>query len=374
MAVTPEFLLVLLGANLLVGLAIGWIAHAFAHSAPEPLGKSSPPQQGVKVNHDELLEEISRKTTSCSEELRRYGEELESVDDDGQAALIDRIKNSGAAYEESLNADVARFSDVTSHGDAVLRHVLIELIKHTGHVQKFTRTLDEEVAPRVPDDIKVALGLAISELINANRKLEGELHSARRDIERQREQLAEVQREARIDGLTRIANRRYFNERLEAVHARHQRSGESYAVAVLDLDHFKDLNDTYGHAAGDAALRVFARILEDCIRKYDTPARIGGEEFAVILDSTGGREARIIAERIRARTASVKVHYHGQEIQFTTSIGVAVVRDGEETDMVLHRADAALYNAKHAGRDRVALAWDDESTADAETPEMAPVA
>jgi diguanylate cyclase (GGDEF)-like protein len=371
MAVTSGFvlLLVLLGANLLVGMSIGWIARTFVSDPP---GKPSPKEAAGPVNPDELLDEIVRKTTACSDEMQRFGRELDSVEDDGQSELIERIQDCGAAYQETLNADVARFSDLTSHGDAILRHVLIELIKHTGHVHQFTKTLHEEVSPRVPDDVKLVLGMAISELINANRKLEGELHSARRDIERQREKLAEVQREARIDALTRIANRRYFNERLEATHARYLRSGECYAVAVLDLDHFKDLNDTYGHAAGDAALRVFSRILEDCIRKYDTPARIGGEEFAVILDSAGRKEARTIAERIRTRTASVKVRYRGEEIQFTTSIGVAVVREGEEMEMVLHRADAALYTAKHAGRDRVAFAWDEETPEDAETPEMAP--
>lgn len=370
MLLTSGWVLALLAVNLLVGVAIGWIARTFV---PGAAGQPAQPPTPAPEDSDALLAEISRKTSTCTRELERYERELESVDDVGQSELIERIQKTGAEYEETLNADVARFSDLTLHGDSVLKHVLIELIRHTGHVNRFTKTLTEEVAEQVGSDVRSSLMLAIAELINSNRKLEGELHSARREIENQRARLAEVQREARIDPLTRIANRRFFSERLDSMHARFERGNDGYAIAVLDLDHFKDLNDTYGHAAGDAALRVFARILEDCIRKYDLPARIGGEEFAVLLDSAGRAEAMIVAERIRARTASAKVHYRGQEIHFTTSAGIAVARDGELADAVMHRADTALYDAKNAGRDRVGYSWDDETAQDAETQEMAPV-
>jgi diguanylate cyclase (GGDEF)-like protein len=372
MVVTPEWLLVLLGANLVMGMAIGWIARTFASGSPAQPAQPSPAQPD---DPDALLAEISRRASDCAGEMQRYGRELETADGDEQIVLVEHIQKTGVEYEETFTADVARFSDVTLHGDAVLRHVLIELIKHAGHVNRFTKSISEESLPQLDGDVRSVVSAAVADLVRANRKLEGELHSARREIENQRAKLTKVQHEARMDSLTRIANRRYFDERHESLHARFERGSDGYAVAILDLDRFKELNDTYGHAAGDAALRVFARILEDCIRKYDLPARIGGEEFAVLLDSAGRSEATLVAERIRARTASVKVRYRGKVIHFTTSVGVAVAREGEPAESVMHRADAALYAAKNAGRDRVACAWDDECAEPevAETREMAPV-
>ncbi len=161
--------------------------------------------------------------------------------------------------------------------------------------------------------------------------------------------LDEVQRVAVTDGLTGLANRMRFQETLQNELDRAARAGESLALAMLDLDRFKALNDTYGHQAGDRALRLAADAIAESCRSWDTPGRYGGEEFAVILPRTGADDAQGIAERFRAAIAD--------RAGVTVSIGVAVYPlDGGTPDALIGAADVALYESKRGGRDRVTLA------------------
>jgi diguanylate cyclase (GGDEF)-like protein len=149
---------------------------------------------------------------------------------------------------------------------------------------------------------------------------------------------------ARTDELTQLANRRAFDERLHHELDRAARTQEPVALLLADIDRFKEINDEYGHAAGDAALVAVGAILADLSRAVDTVARVGGEEFALILPATdlaGGIEA---AERLRAAVAEAGV---------TFSIGVVEgPRHGPTADDLLRAADRALYTAKSSGRDR----------------------
>jgi two-component system cell cycle response regulator len=130
---------------------------------------------------------------------------------------------------------------------------------------------------------------------------------------------------------------------------------ERAAVLVLDLDHFKEFNDRYGHPAGDEALRAFAGLLGSSVRQLDLAARYGGEEFAVYLPGLGAAEAGEVAERIRERTESTIIPLGpGQTGRLTVSIGIAIApNDGKERVALLKAADEALYRAKKAGRNRV---------------------
>ncbi|MFP3569016.1 diguanylate cyclase [Paraburkholderia sp. SIMBA_030] len=136
--------------------------------------------------------------------------------------------------------------------------------------------------------------------------------------------------------------------------ARWLRSGRALSVLILDLDHFKHINDTYGHPAGDAVLKsVAARVLA-CLREVDVLARYGGEEFIVRLPATTLAEAATVGERIRSAIASEKVSYAGQLIAVTASIGAAQVRVGATNhEALVHEADEALYDAKSNGRNRL---------------------
>jgi diguanylate cyclase (GGDEF)-like protein len=163
-----------------------------------------------------------------------------------------------------------------------------------------------------------------------------------------------AQQLARTDGLTGLMNRRAFYEFARAVMKQAERSERQVSAVMLDLDHFKSINDTHGHALGDEVLKALARVITGTVRASDVAGRIGGEEFAVILPDTGVADAVAQAERLRLRTSEIKIPHNGTDIRVTCSCGVAGRDTGRETlDALLAHADAALYRAKHAGRNRV---------------------
>jgi len=168
------------------------------------------------------------------------------------------------------------------------------------------------------------------------------------------QQVSELKRLATTDTLTGLSNRAHFMDAAEAELRRADRFNRDLAVLMLDLDFFKRINDQYGHAAGDEALRVFSRVLVKETRVVDLLGRIGGEEFTVLLPETGIQAALLMAERLRAAVEQASfVFHHSAPISFTVSIGVSLLQAGDSLDSLLARADNALYQAKHAGRNRV---------------------
>ena len=167
----------------------------------------------------------------------------------------------------------------------------------------------------------------------------------------------EMERQAISDGLTGIHNYRHFHETLKAEVSRAERYGETFCLLMMDLDHFKAVNDTIGHQKGDDVLRAVSDVLRSCSRESDYLARYGGEEFAIILPRTGLEEARTLAERIRASVAAIDSGH--ADLHVTMSIGVAAFPESAaDSDGVLGAADAALLRAKAHGRDRVCLYTD----------------
>jgi diguanylate cyclase (GGDEF)-like protein/PAS domain S-box-containing protein len=168
-----------------------------------------------------------------------------------------------------------------------------------------------------------------------------------KQIEAEREELlGKVQDMATHDSLTGLCNRRALEEMLPREMARVRRSGAPLCVAIIDIDHFKVYNDTYGHLAGDEVLRECARVWDESLRGEDTLVRVGGEEFLVLLPETPATEAAEVVERLRARTP----------LEQTCSAGLACWDSTESIDELLARADAALYEAKASGRDQLAEA------------------
>jgi diguanylate cyclase (GGDEF)-like protein len=159
------------------------------------------------------------------------------------------------------------------------------------------------------------------------------------------------------DALTGLSNRRAFDEALERAIAREDRQQGRFALILMDIDHFKKLNDTYGHPAGDAALKNTAAGLAHLLRKGDQPARYGGEEFVVILPGTDAAGAAQLAERVRQGVESSRLVFDGARLDVTVSLGVAVwPADGREAAALVAAADRALYAAKQGGRNRVVAA------------------
>lgn len=175
-----------------------------------------------------------------------------------------------------------------------------------------------------------------------------------------------LKRRADRDGLTGIFNRRSFDARLDQELKRHMRHKEGFVLLLADLDHFKKVNDTFGHLAGDAALRHAAHCLEGGLRSTDFLARYGGEEFGIILPHTGQSHAWMLAERLRRKLAGADLRYGGQAIPVTVSIGLATFVPGQAATPagMVALADQALYAAKNAGRNRVSIATTREDQLD----------
>jgi two-component system, cell cycle response regulator len=167
-----------------------------------------------------------------------------------------------------------------------------------------------------------------------------------------------LSQKAQIDGLTGLWNRAFFNNRWAEEEARVQRHRRPLSIAMIDVDHFKSINDTYGHPAGDAVLQELAKLLQRECRTADIPCRYGGEEFSVIMPDTAPQDAMVLCERIRVALAGMEWARH-PERKVTASLGLAGVSDGVPLSpevKLVDLADQALYAAKRGGRNRVGLA------------------
>ena len=168
------------------------------------------------------------------------------------------------------------------------------------------------------------------------------------------EALAKLEESNVTDGLTSLYNRRYLQQRFQTEFGRAQRHGNALTLILFDLDHFKRVNDTYGHLAGDDVLRTVAQVIKSLVRAEDMAARYGGEEFAVLLPDTGLSGAMTLAERIRAQIAATPVTSGEHIIDVRTSLGVAEwTPDMQNYEQLINSADQALYEAKHNGRNQV---------------------
>ncbi len=159
---------------------------------------------------------------------------------------------------------------------------------------------------------------------------------------------------ATTDGLTGLTNHRTFQTRFRDLLERAKRHGHKAAVLLCDVDHFKKVNDTYGHPVGDEVLRRVARVLGDVARKIDITARYGGEEFVVVLENLGIDQARQVGDRMRQEVGKLSIDSEKGAFQVTMSVGVAAFpEDGGDAEVLIEHADHALYHAKHAGRNQV---------------------
>jgi diguanylate cyclase (GGDEF)-like protein len=191
-------------------------------------------------------------------------------------------------------------------------------------------------------------------LLEMNRELEAKIHERTHELAEANARLAQL---AVTDGLTGLYNHRHLHERLTLEVERSQRSGLPLSLLMLDVDHFKQFNDSFGHPAGDEVLRQLARVLTDTRRANDVVARYGGEEFAVILVDTAKFTAAKVAERVRERVVAHDFSDAAQKAgKISVSIGVATFNeDGTDAEALVRSADTALYAAKRAGRNRVVL-------------------
>ena len=247
----------------------------------------------------------------------------------------------GGALDGVLTGDEE--DDVLPHGN-VRGAYLMAPMRENGRVVSllYADTLREGVET-ADAAAGVAYALEIGGIVRANLTLSDERDRL----------LAELDRLARTDALTALPNRRVLEERLEDELHRSGRSRRSFALAIIDLDRFKSINDRYGHPAGDEALQAFASALRAHARHADFVARFAGDEFAAILIDVDPLKARAILERMLEAIRGIRL---SSGVRLSASVGVALSYPVDSTETIIERADAALYQAKQAGRDRAVFA------------------
>lgn len=233
--------------------------------------------------------------------------------------------------------------DVLPHANVRGTYLLAPLREHGRVVSLlYADTLRENIEP-ADAATSVAYALEIAGIVRANVALADERDRL----------LAELDRMARTDTLTALPNRRVLEERLEDELHRSARSRRSFALAIVDLDRFKTINDSHGHPAGDEALQAFAAALRAHARQADFVARFAGDEFAIILIDVDPLKARTILERMLEAVRKIRLV---SGVTLSASVGVALSYPVDSAETLIERADAALYKAKAAGRDRAVFA------------------
>lgn len=242
-------------------------------------------------------------------------------------------------------------------------------------VRTEVRQMQAQVAAATQlDTLKMAVGTRLDAIVGAldqhqvaavqrQQELEGQLSTLTerlREMEAQtaviEKRMIEQQRLALIDSLTQLPNRKAYEQRIVEECERWKRYGRPLTLAVCDVDHFKSINDQFGHLAGDKVLRIIAKTLRARLRKSDFIARFGGEEFVIVLPETDRNAALHALETLREAVAQCPFHFRDKPIVVTVSIGIAAFEAGAVPAAVFERADAALYRAKEAGRNRCIVA------------------
>lgn len=199
-------------------------------------------------------------------------------------------------------------------------------------------------------DVHNLLMREIDHMIVGNTALKRELSRSQESLAVQKLQIEELRSAVRLDGLTQLANRAYLDERLQEKIGHRQRYNEIFSLLLIDVDHFKDVNDKYGHPAGDRILKGVAFNLKSAMRDSDFVARFGGDEFAIILFRSNGRSALEVSKKLCAVQQESAFVLDGVNIKVTLSIGVAEAGAEDTVESLLKRADQALYQVKSEGR------------------------
>nr|WP_199067979.1 GGDEF domain-containing protein [Chromobacterium sp. ASV5] len=221
---------------------------------------------------------------------------------------------------------------------AALNLLCYLLFSHWQLFEHLDDWLHSHPAKQIGDVLLIGLTMTASMSLFAFRRLR-ESHAL----------LKVLRRQAESDEATGLSNRRHANRTLQQETERSQRSERPFSVLLIDIDHFKTINDSYGHPIGDLVLRGFAKLLRQSARQLDTAVRWGGEEFLLICPETGQEGALQLANRLAER---VRRHAFACERPVTISVGVAALRRDDTPESLIQRADACLYQAKQAGRDR----------------------
>ncbi len=242
---------------------------------------------------------------------------------DSTRSSLDKVSQTSQAYQENLGVSAKQLTDA----------------EPSGAVDIITHLIDETVRMQV-----------------ASRSLQKELVKTNEDLSSLRTEFKRVRQESMVDPLTGIQNRRAFDTSFAEAREHAKASNEALCLLLVDIDHFKKVNDTYGHVVGDAVLKQVANAINDVVRGGDVLARYGGEEFVLLLPNTPMDGAERVADNIcnQVRNQKMDNGHVGKDVgRVTVSVGVALFSSNETTEQFVVRADTALYRAKESGRNRV---------------------
>lgn len=231
--------------------------------------------------------------------------------------------------------------------------------EYNSSLQDVNATLNGDASPEKVKEAIKKVSSNTQKMLQQNRALEEQLEKSTGAIEELKRDLENVRKEAMTDGLTGLANRKSFDSEIKRIAAEAQQNNQIFTLLMVDIDHFKSFNDNFGHQVGDQVLRLVARTLKDGVKGRDYAARYGGEEFVIILPETDINAGMAVGNSLRKTIATKDVinRSTGDILgRITMSVGVAEFVADEAIEDLLERADAALYTAKHNGRNQVAAA------------------
>ena len=287
------------------------------------------------------VDRVSQDAQAAGVFLEQLSERLQAIDsfvnEDGERRRVSR--EAGMKLGRAVSDEVGGLSDdMRSHTDleGLRAQVLSALDRIQGHVAGH---IGEEAQRSMEAERQAAL------MGKQLEQLEKETYDLRRQVARSHHQ-------AMSDPLTNLPNRRAYEERAAQELARWKRFGEPLSLVVWDIDNFKQINDSFGHKAGDRALALIARILKESLRETDFIARYGGEEFVVLLPGAAPEDALKVAELMRKAVASAGMHSHNKPVEITISGGLGSLQAEESIEQLFERADKAMYQAKRQGKNR----------------------
>ena len=276
--------------------------------------------------------DIRRYITSVIGQLGQINEFLTNSMKEQQAAFTEsrELKNEFIDRNESLQLKIDSTSDVEEIKNCVNLHI---------------KTVNENLKTHIEIEIK-----RYADTEKRLKSMKKELNGVQKRCDLLKTKLQKAKKDAMHDVLTGLPNRLSYEERIKEEQQRYERYLNPYSLAVIDIDHFKRVNDTYGHKAGDKVLMAVAEVCNNNIRETDFLCRFGGEEFVLLMSSTRLEQAMQAMENLRTVIQDCHFHYSDQTVPITVSIGIAECREGETSGALFKRADEALYAAKGGGR------------------------
>ena len=297
----------------------------------------------------EELETVSSSIIQANKQIHRQLAEVEEKLKVESEIIGRSLQNDDPQllFTKSLDRKKRLYNKVLSSLELLASELAADVNEHRERMEDISDELALD-----HDEPAGGIAVAVGEIMDTTAKMQQRIQTAEKRMNDQADQLAKQSLLAQTDELTGLSNRRSFDRDCNRAGNEFQTSKKPFSVLMIDVDHFKTINDSHGHQAGDGVLRQLGDYLRAVVRTSDIAARYGGEEFSILLHGIGLERAKEAAEKIRRNIEARQFVVGNQSLQITISVGVSSTLPGESSDQIVHRADAALYCAKEAGRNK----------------------